>query len=112
VTLTPSGSEPSASDSGTVAKNASIPAEAVTHHLPSGELSRIATRAQARCGLVRDIDTGGSVMPFDGMEPGFWHFGWREGAAVLLAVVIIADWAVTRYLQREPRQDEQDVKDA
>jgi hypothetical protein len=39
-------------------------------------------------------------MPLDGMEPGFWNLGCREGSAVLIAVVIIVDWAVIRYLQR------------
>jgi hypothetical protein len=33
------------------------------------------------------------------MEPGFLHFGWREAAAVVLAVVIVADWAAIRYLR-------------
>lgn len=33
------------------------------------------------------------------MEPGFHHLGWRELAAVLIAVVIIVDWAVVRYLR-------------
>ncbi len=31
------------------------------------------------------------------MEPGFAHLGWRELAAILLAVTIIADWAAWRY---------------
>lgn len=31
------------------------------------------------------------------MEPGFLHLGPRELAAVWLAVVIIVDWAATRY---------------
>lgn len=48
-------------------------------------------------------------MQIDGMEPGFWHLGWREVAAVLLAVAIIADWAALRYLRRAPRQPEQHV---
>jgi hypothetical protein len=33
------------------------------------------------------------------MEPGFFHLGWREIAAVSIAVAIIADWAATRYLR-------------
>ena len=39
------------------------------------------------------------------MEPGFSHFGWREAIAVLIAVVIVLDWAATRYL-RPPRRGE------
>ncbi len=31
------------------------------------------------------------------MEPGFSHLGWGEALAVWLAVVIIVDWAATRY---------------
>ena len=34
------------------------------------------------------------------MEPGFGHFGIREAWAVLLAVVIIVDWAAWRYGSR------------
>ncbi len=32
-----------------------------------------------------------------GMDPGFSHVGARELLAVLMAVVIIADWAAVRY---------------
>ena len=34
------------------------------------------------------------------MEPGFTHLGYAEWVAVTLAVVIIVDWAVHRYLPR------------
>jgi len=33
------------------------------------------------------------------MEPGFGHLGAREWTAVMLAVAIIVDWAVHRYLR-------------
>jgi len=33
------------------------------------------------------------------MEPGFGHLGWREWTAVALAVAIIVDWAVHRYVR-------------
>lgn len=36
------------------------------------------------------------------MEPGFVHLGWRELLAIWLAIVIIVDWAATRY-GRPPR---------
>jgi len=40
------------------------------------------------------------------MEPGFTHLGTREWAAVALAVAIIVDWAVHRYVHdREPISD-------
>jgi hypothetical protein len=31
------------------------------------------------------------------MEPGFFELGWREVAAVLIAVFIVLDWAAHRY---------------
>ncbi len=34
------------------------------------------------------------------MEPGFGQVGFREGLAVLIAVVIILDWAAVRYRPR------------
>lgn len=37
------------------------------------------------------------------MEPGFSSFGAREAAAVLLAVVIVVDWAFVRYARRGAR---------
>lgn len=33
------------------------------------------------------------------VEPGFLNVGWREVAAVLVAVAVIADWAAERYLR-------------
>jgi hypothetical protein len=32
--------------------------------------------------------------------PGFWSFEIREALAVLMAVIIVADWAVVRYARR------------
>jgi hypothetical protein len=37
------------------------------------------------------------------MEPGFAHFGWREAAALLLALAIVADWSAQRYLRSHRR---------
>lgn len=31
------------------------------------------------------------------VEPGFFHFGANEAAAVSMAVLIIVDWALFRY---------------
>jgi len=31
------------------------------------------------------------------VNPDFWTFGLREAIAVLMAVIIVVDWAIVRY---------------
>lgn len=39
----------------------------------------------------------GRGLSLEEMEPGFFELGWREFAAIMIAVVIVLDWAAHRY---------------